>query len=371
MWFQKKILDRISMPQLITLNELRGFVLPHAGVEHTWPVLAHTFRFQPSYQVTEVLIFYLPASAEPDVKNEFHEFFVVRKVCEYFMRKWWGIRARIRFIGVNIANIANIASISYNSLSPTSFVVISSDFSHFLDMSDAISLENRAAHALEFKQFKHPTVRHVVDDGRTFSYVFNHVLPSNFNLQWVGRSRSASQKGVGYLSFLIIDSSVPIDDSPVGAFVTCFDVNMNARECLGVWFNNQDDAHEAVHRLFNDVVQKASTTSRLTGGRFLEVPVKFCTVTYLFPEDSRNFVRGWHGVRGVRTRAFYLPEVFLEHTFENGHWIEPENKEWPRVQSLDQFDFQPTFEQLSSKASKASKENDVELFRSVSRYLIL
>lgn len=371
MWFDERILDQLVPPELVPVDALRGFVLPHAGVQHTWPVLAHTFRFRPTMHIKQVAIFYLPSQPETDYV---HEYDVVRQVCDYFMRNWWGITDVIRFVGVNV--LENHVRFDDNHVRfDETFVVISSDFSHFLPFSEAIPLENRAAHALLFKQWRHPSVRKAVDDGRTFEFVFEYLLPSSYFLRWVGRSRSAGEHGVGYLSFLILDASRLNQEEPVSVFVTCFDDTMTARECLGEWFTPISDRRAVTANLFRMVVKNGQTTSRLTGGRFTERPIKYCMITYLFPDRSaRGFVRGWHGVRGQN--AFYLPDVFLENTFENGEWIdETQDIEWQPTQEFDKFDMRPTLHMLASKASKSSKaysyDSPIELFTAVSRFVYL
>jgi len=90
------------------------------------------------------------------------------------------------------------------------------------------------------------------------------------------------------------------------------------------------------------------TTSRLTGGTDLAVPLTNYTVTYLDEDRGRQaFIRGWHGI--LKT-AFYLPEVFLEHTYENGDWIKPTDKEWLNVANM-LFNLNETLTHLNLKAS--------------------
>ena len=90
-------------------------------------------------------------------------------------------------------------------------------------------------------------------------------------------------------------------------------------------------------------------TSRLTGGTELDVPLTNYTVTYLYKDNknNNNFIRGWHG---LLHNAFYLPEVFLENTFENGTWIKSNDKEWPQTTGDDIFNLSETLVSLNAKA---------------------
>ena len=45
----------------------------------------------------------------------------------------------------------------------------------------------------------------------------------------------------------------------------------------------------------------AKTQSRLTNGKFLNIPIKYYTITYLY-KDYRKMIRGYHG---IKTNAFY------------------------------------------------------------------
>ena len=42
MWFREK---DIKKHKQIGLKDLRGYVLPHAGTEHTGNIISHTLRF--------------------------------------------------------------------------------------------------------------------------------------------------------------------------------------------------------------------------------------------------------------------------------------------------------------------------------------
>jgi hypothetical protein len=89
-------------------------------------------------------------------------------------------------------------------------------------------------------------------------------------------------------------------------------------------------------------------------------------VTYLFRARDREFIRGWHGV--LANGAFYLPDVFLENTFESGQWITGNNIEWPQTQTNltnrknmnmhmhmnKRFNMRPTMASLSRKAGSST-----------------
>jgi len=135
---------------------------------------------------------------------------------------------------------------------------------------------------------------------------------------------------------------------PDGFFVTAYDDNMTHRECLG---NVKEWSVEKEGELLKEVMEKARTTSRLTGG---DIPksgakVEHFTITYLFKEsgESNNeFIRGWHAMS--HGGALYLPDVFLENTFDNGKWIEKSDRLWPEWR---EFDVKGTFHHLEEKAA--------------------
>jgi hypothetical protein len=169
-------------------------------------------------------------------------------------------------------------------------------------------------------------------------------------LQWIGRSRSDSDKGVGYLSFLIRSPKIIKAD---GFFVTAFDSDMRTRECLG---NVNEWNNVLEQNLIKNVLYKARTKSRLTGGQYLNIPIKYYSVTYLYKERPHNkFIRGYHA---IMTSALYLPEVFLENTYENGKWIQSNDKEWNHSGNL--FDVSETLNKLNKKGGIES--NNIVLF---------
>ena len=44
MWFNK---NDIVISKSITLDDIHGYVLPHAGTKHTGEIISHTLRFKP------------------------------------------------------------------------------------------------------------------------------------------------------------------------------------------------------------------------------------------------------------------------------------------------------------------------------------
>ena len=341
MWFNKSHIKKYNP---IELDDLHGYVLPHAGTEHSGHTLSHTMRYLPAKKFTYILIIYLPANDKPNVGNEYHEYFVPYNTLKIFFPEEDGYI----YIGYNMLGPKpNIRHLNKNN----SIYVVSADFSHFLPMQEAIEKENKAAHALMHKAF-HLDCMNVVDDVRSFKKMYE--LVHKVQLQWVGRSRSSGEKGVGYLSFLIRDKP-QLTENPDGFFVTAYDSNMNQRECLG---NTKTWSPSLETSLKKDVINKAKTTSRLTNGNDLHVPITHYTVTYLYKDSSKKFIRGHHA---ILKDALYLPDVFLENTYNNGTWIEKEDKSWP---SANKFSLTPTFSKLQHKAGVQHSNPNYQLFYS-------
>ena len=343
MWFNPQDLTR---KKIIRVKDLHGYVLPHAGTAFTGEIISHTLRFRPVKPIKSVLILYYPASLQPDVEGTyFHEYYVPWQA----MKTIFANNA-IWFEGFNI-RADKLKKYDYKKYD---LLVVSADFSHFFpDFQNALAQENKAAHALMFRRIQDETYANVVDNLASFRILYQ-LIPSEWQLQWVGRTYSS----VGYLSFLLREKSPIPGKSPIpekspiprGMFVTVYDAKMTPRECLGEWFIHKKVwTPEIEKELIQRVLDGGRTTSRLTGGTDLNVPLTNYTVTYL-DEDRRRpaFIRGWHGILKA---AFYLPEVFLENTYENGDWIKPTDKKWLNVAANMPFNLNETLTHLNLKAS--------------------
>ena len=87
--------------------------------------------------------------------------------------------------------------------------------------------------------------------------------------------------------------------------------------------------------------------SRLTGGKYLDIPVKKYTITYLYNTDKNKFIRGYHA---IMSSALYLPSVFLENTYESGKWIDFSDGEWANISSSNvNFNLDETLQRLGEK----------------------
>ena len=340
MWFNKA---HIKHKKILTIPDLEGFVLPHAGTEHAGEILSHTVRFKPRKIFTNVLILYYPARDKPNVRENnidtYHEYVVPLRVMKYVIKHFWNIHHRIHFHGQNVRETKKIPKINLKN----TLVIASVDFSHFLPMVPALSLENCAAHAIMHRYY-YPSCISQVDHIETIKMLYK-IIPNYWQLQWIGRTRSYEKKGVGYLSFLIRNSPKPKNDIPNGMFITAYDKEMRQRECLGEWFSFTSPwTKEIENQLKEKVLQLARKTSRLTSGEYLDTPITHYTITYLYLDVHNHFIRGWHG---IKKNAFYLPDVMLEHTFNNGTWITRNDTVWPRG---IRFNMDPTLLKLANKA---------------------
>jgi len=371
MWFDKKDL---TIKPIISSDDIHGYVLPHAGTSYTGEIISHTLRFRPTKKITKVIILYYPSTEIPDIDindsngntlSYYHEYYVPWKSIDYFFS---ATSNTINYEGYNINVLSNldINKIKQRFNILDTLIVVSSDFSHFLPFDTAIDLENKAAHSLMFRELQNSSYINSVDDIKTYR-VFYKIIPNTLQLQWIGRTRSPGKGGVGYLSFLLKQIRLPEiqihNTLPDGIFITVFDTHMNSRECMGNWYDksssnsSRDSSSDSISNnsntwtleyendLVSKVVRLARTSSRLTGGMYLEIPVSHYTVTYLYRDTSHNFIRGYHG---ILHNAFYLPEVFLEHTFNNGHWITKNDTKWKKGNI---FNLSETFSQLNIKAS--------------------
>ena len=348
MWFNKKDIKKYSE---IRLDNLHGYVLPHAGTENTGHILSHTLRFRPTKKFENILIIYLSSQQKPNVGEYYHEYYVPFKTLELFY-------PNKKFIGYNMSQDSppDISKLNKEN----TLYVVSADFSHFLPLQEAIKLENCAAHSLMHKKLNQSCTS-VVDDIRSFRKMYE-LLP-DIVMQWIGRTRSSGKKGVGYLSFLLRDKVNLKNKKPNGFFVTAYDHNMQQRECLG---NTKEWSPGKETALKDKVIHLAGTTSRLTGGKDLPTKITNYTVTYLYKDKSKDFIRGWHA---ILKNALYLPDVFLENTFNNGEWIGPDDTEWLRG---NKFSLSPTFKMLDEKAnSKIGGSIDYQLFYSQDKHLTI
>jgi hypothetical protein len=396
MWFDERdILKHFTTfsSSIIELSDLNGYVLPHAGTEYTGQIIAHTMRFKPTKRFSKVYILFYPAKSSESHKTA-HEYEVPYKSCLTIFEKVWKINTRnIEFVPYNIVT-TTIPRLTRNEYRD-SLIIVSADFSHFLDLQTAYEAENCAANAIIHNASPPPKCTDVVDHHDTFMRLYSF-LPSTALpvLQWVGRTRSPGAKGVGYLSFLLRQEHIVggggignggdgSSKLPHGMFVTCYDANMTARECLGKWFdtgggggsggggNGKKWTKKEEDELISDVVHKGRSISRLTGGPTTasNVPIKYCTITYLYRDVHTapdKFIRGWHG---LLASAFYLPEVFLEHTFDNGEWIKPEDKEWPQDYAFRLDDTLASLDRKAGVRVGTSSRGEKKLYTSALRYL--
>jgi hypothetical protein len=341
MWFDKLHFKK-KKPSII-LNNLHGYILPHAGTKYTHNILKHTLRFKPSSSILKnikyILIAYLPSSKKPNVGNFYHEFYVLKKVLRLYY-------PTIKIIGLNILDIKNNLNTLNKFTNINTLFILSVDFSHFYNLHEALDLENCAAHSLMFHTYNTNCIK-VVDDIRTFKEIYK-LFPflQKLVLQWIGRSRSPGIKGVGYLSFLLRTPPNNTKLIPDGLFVTAYDKKMNSRECLG---NTEKWSPNIEKKLITKVLHNAKTTSRLTNGQFLSIPISNYTITYLYKSKSKQFIRGYHA---IMSNALYLPDVFLENTYENGTWIKNTDNEW--IVS-DKFYMKETLDKLYNKSLRYTK----------------
>lgn len=423
-WFHSKDLTPSTEGPSIVVDDIYGYVLPHAGTQYTGDIIQHTMQFRPKNieEIKHVYIYYFPANQKPDITipeadahdmsdetldNRVilasistsecdHELYVPFRTILHYFRKWNVHTNGIKFLPINIRNIQNKwmndaggrhtyrrrrrprGDKLHHHKKRTrrrrrhisgSFYIISADFSHHKPFDYAIHNENKAAHAIVTDSlecaYDTPPYLDEIDDVRTFR-VFKTKHP-NLSFQWIGRTRSPGENAVGYHSFLIRPvfqpmkhHSPPID----GIFVTCYDSKMNARECLGEWFSPVD-GHTwtpPIEKAFiNKVKEKAQRESRLTGGENKNIPITRCIVTYLFKDTSTaSFIRGWHG---IRTNAIYLPDVLLENAKEDGSWITPRDKVWSLPEKFTGFNMTETLEELEQKAGHdAGLTTDITLY---------
>ena len=363
-WFNKSDL-LLSAP--IILDDLHGYVLPHASTKYTGHILSHTLRFKPNKIIKNIIIIYYPAFDKENIiigtKKYYHEYYVPWQTMLVTLSFWKIDISSITFIPINVKETNKpIISLDNDNL----LVILSSDFSHFLPFEEAIVKENTAAHALMYKNTDPKFMNNIVDDPRSYKYLFNILkkdLKKDLTLQWIGRTRSPGLKAVGYLSFLLMNQhKVKKNSVPDGIFVTCYDTEMRHRECLGNWFKNDSNKYSTTKEkeLIDKVCRLGQSESRLTGGINIAPLVKYYTVSYLYKSQTNKFIRGWTTVLG---NATYLSDVFLENTFNNGQWIDFDlDTEWPNNNNNNNFDMTETIEQLNLKAHVLQSSKSVLSF---------
>ena len=304
-WYHSEDLIASSSSTLdestVEVDDVYGYVLPHAETKYTGDIIQHTCRFRPKNVevIKRVYIYYYPANEKPDVilprgeptaNNDddiirlalsasasasasassacHHELYVPFRTILHYFRQWNVNTTSITFIPVNIRDIFTgrrgggdrtrtfrqnksripQRSVKYRATVGTNrdFFIISADFSHHKPFQYAIPAENKAAHAIVTGSLNSrngnstshdASYLNEIDDTRTFR-AFMRRHP-NLSFQWIGRTRSPGESAVGYLTFLIRPVFQPSKSkSPIdGIFVTCYDSHMNARECLGEWFS--------------------------------------------------------------------------------------------------------------------------------------
>ena len=357
MWFDKKDL---TIKPIINITNLHGYTLPHASTKYTGEILSHTLRFRPTKKFNKIIILYYPSTDSPDITESnlkyYHEYYIPWKSLDYILGNSNNSNPKITYEGYNINDIftkkIEINQIKQSFNLDNTLIVVSSDFSHFLPFKKGISLENKAAYSLMFRELNNSPYINIVDDVKTYRILYK-IIPNNLQLQWIGRTRSPGEQGVGYLSFLLREIQIPdttIDkpiNLPDGIFITAFDENMNERECLGNWYTDTKKwSLSNQNKLRDKVIRLAGTTSRLTSGNNIKIPISNYTISYLYKDTKHNFIRGYHG---ILHNAFYLSEVFLENTFNNGRWIKDIDTTW---QSGNTFNLSETFRHLDIKAGK-------------------
>ena len=355
-WFNNndiKIKKLIHEP--LNKNNIKGYVLPHASTKYTGKILSHTLQFLPTNYFDNILIIYYPAFNQENIiisQNEkyFHEYYVLAKTLDYVTNYIWKYGKK-KIEGINIKNTNKKLLNNIQLISDKTLLIVSADFSHFLPLQQAIKKENCAAHSIMHRHFSSQLeCLNIVDIKDSFELMYK-IIPNDYNLQWIGRTRSPGKKGVGYLSFFIKQPQNNSFKIPDGIFVTAYDLNMQQRECLGEWFDiNLKYTKTIENELINKVINLATTTSRLTGGMFLNIPVSHYSITYLYKTNTNKFIRGYHGIKGD---AFYLPDVMLENTYNNGIWIKDSDITWKKG---NKFFMKNTLNKIKKKAQNLNKK---------------
>ena len=125
-WFNAK---DINIENIVNLNDIKGYVLPHAGTAHTKQILNSTLRFKPRKKCKTIYIYYLPANKEENIningKKYYHEYYVVWMVLKTVFSKYWGWNLKeIKFKGLNI----NMLKKGKHEYDKEGLYIISADF---------------------------------------------------------------------------------------------------------------------------------------------------------------------------------------------------------------------------------------------------
>lgn len=358
-WFND---NDITNNNIKEVNGLLGYVLPHAGTAHTGNILSHTLRFiNPTWLTKEVLnifIAYYPSSRQPNIQEQYyHELFVVKEA----LNTYWNRRN----INLNIISW-NVRDEYIPTFSNIDMYVISADFSHYLQLQSALKYENHAAKAIELNLLNDKSMS-IVDDKITFQEMSK--INPDIIYNWIGRSRSKGIKGVGYLSFLLLDkkeimNSISNLNNFSGFFVTGYDDELYSRECLGSFNNITVDS---IKDMIKDVKTKGETYSRLIPSR-AGIEVTHFTITFLKRTQDTEFIRGYHG---IKKGSYYLRTVMLENTYENGKWIRRDDLDWINLDNKTSYDMTETINQLINKFQYYSgntnliKDLNIELYSEI------
>ena len=158
-WFNG---DNIEKKEPIFINDLNGYSLPHAGTEFTGRIISDTLRFRPVKRFKNIVIIYLPATELPDINDKYyHEYYVPMMSLKLFYPKK-------KYIGFNVLKDHKKKLKGFNK--SNSLFIISSDSSHWLEMEEALPLENCSAQSICFKELKNNECIKVIDDVRSFRF---------------------------------------------------------------------------------------------------------------------------------------------------------------------------------------------------------
>ena len=145
MWFNSNDLTKFKT---ICLDDLNGYVLPHAGTKFTGNIISHTLRFKPNKLFKHVIILFLPSQNKENVAtklgNFYHEYYVPYMSIKHAIANFWGIKRQIKFHSYNVNKKSKFKIPDFKN----TLYVISADFSHNLSFQEAIQLENCAAHSI-------------------------------------------------------------------------------------------------------------------------------------------------------------------------------------------------------------------------------